>query len=356
MAVIELPGLVDVHVHLREPGGVNKEDLYTGTCAALHGGIVTVLDMPNNSPPTVDASTYESKRAFAARKAVCDYGLFVGASTDNSQYAGHVPACGLKMYLNETFGPLALSEMEHIVSHFRNWPKGRPIAVHAEGPMVAVALALGRLYSQHVHVCHVSRRTDIELIRKAKERGWQVTCEVTPHHLFLSEKDADRLGPLAYMRPTLGSPDDRESLWENMAVVDAIASDHAPHTIEDKRGPQAPPGVPGLETMLPLLLTAVSERRLDVERLAELTSEGPARIYGIRRDPLSVVEVDTSARYEIRGNELLTKCRWTPFEGYQVQGRVMRTRLHAAVAFESGTIRVQPGVGRFVGTPQGPVA
>nr|MBC7244755.1 amidohydrolase family protein [Chloroflexota bacterium] len=350
MPIVELPGLIDAHVHLRDPGGTHKEDFYTGTCAALHGGIVAVLDMPNNIPPLTDTSTLAEKKRRAAEKAVCDYGFFVGASTDNADAVGNLrDAVGLKMYLNESYGPLRLEQLPLLMKHFQSWPKGRPIAVHAEEHMVAVAIALGQLYGQHVHICHLSRRAEMELVRRAKERGWKVTCEVTPHHLFLSEEDQRALGALAYMKPTLGSAEDRQALWDNLDIIDVVATDHAPHTLEEKKSAQPPPGVPGLETMLPLMLTAVAEGRLSLDRLVSLTSTGPARVYGLQPQQDSRVVVDTDACYEIDASHLFTKCSWTPFQGWQVKGRVLRTYVRGTLAYEEGRILVAPGYGIQIG-------
>ena len=349
MPRIQLPGLIDAHVHLRDPGGTHKEDFHTGTCAALHGGVVTVLAMPNETPPIIDAQSMEQKARIAGQKAVCDYGLFAGATVDNSGSVNTLAgAVGLKMYLNETFGPLKLEGLPSLIAHFRAWPRGRPVAVHAEGYMVAAVIAMAQLFSRHVHVCHVARRGEIELVRRAKERGVDVTCEVTPHHLLLSQEDICGLGPLALMKPSLGTSDDRNALWENLAVVDLVASDHAPHTLDEKCPPHTPPGVPGLETMLPLLLTAVAEGQLSLERLGELTSLGPARVYHLRLTPESCVTVQTDASYELTSRDLFTKCAWTPFEGWRVRGRVLRTTVRGTVAYDDGRVLVAPGFGQRV--------
>lgn len=350
MPILELPGLIDAHVHLRDPGGAHKEDFYTGTSAALHGGIVVVLDMPNNTPPTTDSLALAEKERQAATKAVCDYGFFAGASSDNADAIGGLQnVVGLKMYLNESYGSLRLEKLPLFMKHFRSWPQGRPIAVHAEEHMVAVAIALGQLYEQHVHICHLSRRMEVELVRRAKERGLKVTCEVTPHHLFLTAEDQRQLGALAYMKPTLGSADDRQALWENLDIIDLIATDHAPHTLEEKRGSNPPPGVPGLETMLPLLLTAVAEGWLSMEQFIALTFTGPARVYGLQVGQGNRVIVDTDACYRIDASHLLTKCAWTPFQGWKVKGRVLRTYVRGTLTYEERRILVAPGYGIQIG-------
>jgi dihydroorotase-like cyclic amidohydrolase len=352
MPLRRLPGLIDVHVHLRDPGATHKEDFSTGTAAALAGGVVAVLDMPNNTPPTVSEQRLSEKARIASEKARCDFGFYLGTTRDNTDggatLSRHV--AGLKIYLDQTYGPLKMADPAALIDHFQNWPTARPIAVHAEGLAAAAAIALARVYDKRLHICHVSRQAEIELIRKAKE-SWgakadKLTCEVTPHHLFLTQANVARLGSLAHVKPSLGTEEDRAALWDNLDIVDVIASDHAPHTTAEKEGPEPPPGVPGLETTLPLLLTAVADGRLSWERLIELTSENPARIFGLKQDARTYIEVDPDDRYALEGSSLRTKCGWTPFEGMTVRGRVVRVHLHGALVYADGQVLARPGFGR----------
>lgn len=350
MSLRKLPGLIDVHVHLRDPGATHKEDLSTGTAAALAGGVIAVLDMPNNTPPTVNGQRLSQKAQIASEKARCDLGFYLGATEDNVSEGATLShrVAGLKIYLDQTYGPLKMTNLATLMAHFRSWPTDKPIAVHAEGLAMAGAIALARLYGKQLHICHVSRKAEIEFIRKAKE-SWgtaRLTCEVTPHHLFLTQADVLRLGNLAHVKPPLGTEEDRAALWDNLDIVDVIASDHAPHTVAEKRSPEPPPGVPGLETTLPLLLTAVADGRLSWERLIELTSENPARIFGLKRDEKTYIEVDPDDRYVLNGSSLRTKCGWTPFEGMTMRGRVVRVYLRGALAYADGQVLVQPGFGR----------
>ncbi len=349
MARLKLPGLIDIHVHLRDPGQTHKEDFDTGTAAALAGGIVAVLDMPNTQPPTVDAGTIERKADLASKKAHCDFGFYLGATSDNAgqNLASH-NVVGLKIYLDETYGPLRVTDLPTLLAHFNRWPRNKPIAVHAEGMAAAAAIGLAQLCDRPVHICHVSRRSDLQLIKLAKERGTNITCEVTPHHLFLTEDDAERLGSFGQMKPSLGTKEDREALWTHLSLIDAVASDHAPHTIEEKKGKASPPGVPGLETMLPLLLNAVAQQRLSLERLVQLVHSGPTRIMRIQPPEEAYVEVDLDAKYSIQAAGLLTKCGWTPFEGMMVQGRIRRVSLRGAKAYEDGKVIASPGSGHAV--------
>jgi carbamoyl-phosphate synthase/aspartate carbamoyltransferase/dihydroorotase len=349
MARLKIPGLVDVHVHFREPGGEHKEDMASGSAAALAGGVVLVVDMPNTYPAIVDAGTLALKQCLAQEKAVCDIGFFVGASETNAAEAAALAgeAAGLKVYLDQTYGPLRMRGLAALLAHFRTWPADRPIAVHAEGLSAATAIGLARVFGRRLHLCHVSRADEMALIRAAKESGADVTCEVTPHHLFLTEADAERLGPYGSMKPPLASGADRAALWANLDVVDCIATDHAPHTAAEKEGDAPPPGVPGLETMLPLLLTAVAEGRLSLERMVQLTHDAPLRIFGLPEPADSWVEVDPGARHTLGAEGLLTRCGWTPFEGMPAVGKVRRVVVRGQTAFE-GQVLVRPGFGQVV--------
>jgi carbamoyl-phosphate synthase/aspartate carbamoyltransferase/dihydroorotase len=350
MGTLRLPGLVDAHVHLREPGGEQKEDITSGSAAALAGGVTLVLDMPNTYPPTIDSQTLAHKRDRVTEKALCDIGLYLGASETNAREAATLArkAVGLKVYLDQTYGPLRMTTLAALLDHFRTWPARRPIVVHAEGLSVALAIGLAWSFGRRLHLAHISRADEVSLIRAAKAAGAPVTCEVSPHHLFLTEADAQRLGPYGQMKPPLATEADRQALWANLDVVDCIATDHAPHTRAEKEGDKPPPGVPGLETMLPLLLTAVAEGRLTSDRLVELTHSGPRRVFGLPAQDETWVEVDPAACWVLSQEGLFTKCGWTPFAGYPVRGRVRRVVVRGQTAFEDGQIRVQPGFGRVV--------
>jgi dihydroorotase len=350
MTIWHLPGLIDVHVHLREPGGEHKEDMASGSAAALAGGITLILDMPNTYPPIVDASALDLKKKLARRGARCDVGFFIGATESNPLQAASLAdeTAGLKIYLDQTYGPLRMDNLAALLAHFRAWPADRPIAVHGEGLSVAVAIGLARSFGRRLHLCHVSRADEIALIRAAKESGSELTCEATPHHLFLTETDARRLGPYGLMKPPLATEADVSALWANLEVVDCIATDHAPHTRAEKEGESPPPGVPGLETMVPLLLTAVAQGRLTRERLVQLTYEAPRQIFGLSAQSETWLEVDPDARHILSDEDLFTKCGWTPFAGLAVQGQVRRVVLRGQTAFEDGQIRVEPGFGQVI--------
>lgn len=347
--MITFPGLVDPHVHMREPGGIHKEDWDSGTASALAGGFTQVLAMPNTQPPVVDRETLEQVHKSASLKVRCDYAQFLGASPDN---AGVIPelstrSAGLKMYLDQTFGPLCLEDMTVWMRHFACWPSQAPLAVHAEGRTLAAIILLSAIYDRPVHLCHVSRREEILLIRKAKEKGLKITCEVTPHHLFLAEEDIPQLGEgISEVRPRLAGEADRAALWENLEVIDCFATDHAPHTLEEKKGPNPPPGFPGLETALPLFLTAVSEKRLSLDDLLLRMVTNPTRIFNLPVQPDTWIEIDPDVVWEIKASGTHTRCGWTPFEGRQARGRLLKVFLRGRLAFEDGQVLAPPGSGR----------
>ena len=339
MAILtRLPGLIDAHVHLRTPGQTHKEDFDSGTRAALAGGFTRVLDMPNTTPPTVDQATLDAKADLARADAHCDVDLFAGGSEGNvhTVYRLATRVVGLKLYLDQTHGPLLLACLEHVIAHLRHWPG--ITAVHAEGWRLAAAIGLAQVLNRRLHCCHVSRKVEIELIRQAKERGAPITCEATPHHLTLTEADAQRLGPLGSMKPTLGTAADRDALWDNLDVLDCIASDHAPHTLEEKASQAPPPGVPGLETTLPLMLTAVHEGRLSLDRMVDLLYDGPRRVYGLARQPETYIEVDPNTRQVLGQDPLHTKCGWTPFAGMTAFGRLKAVTLRGETVYADGQI------------------
>ncbi len=347
-----LPGLIDPHVHVRDPGATHKEDWDTATRAALAGGFTAVLAMPNTAPPVFDADTLRRALRAARRKARCDYAQYLGAGAGNAAVAARLlpQSAALKMYLDSTFGELRLDDMTLWMEHFRRWRGPAPIVVHAESRSMAAALALSRIFDVPVHIAHVSLREEILLIRAAKERGVRVTCEATPHHLFLTAADIPSIARgrpgRGEVRPRLASRRDVDALWAHLDVIDCFATDHAPHTLVEKDSASPPPGFPGLETALPLFLTALRAGRLTLAALVEKLYTNPRRIFRLPSQPRTFIEVDETARWEIRAADMHSRCGWTPFEGRQVTGRVRRVVLRGQTVFRDGKILAPPGFGR----------
>jgi carbamoyl-phosphate synthase/aspartate carbamoyltransferase/dihydroorotase len=392
MSKIILPGLIDPHVHLRDPGQTYKEDFYTGTCAALAGGFTTILDMPNNKTPITTLDRLNEKIKIAKEKIVCDVGFHFGSMGDNLDQFKKVKdkVLGLKLYLNQTTGNFLINK-EKLEAIFTAWSmslhssipyNNKPILVHAEDDAVEYVINLTKKLGNKVHVCHISTTEDLKQVIIAKKQGFRITCGVTPHHLFLTENDVKHLGAFGKMKPQLQSKKDQNFLWKNLKYIDVIESDHAPHTILEKigeargdttgrdpdsahlsevegalaggkvgAGPRAftPAfGVPGLETTLPLLLTAVSEKRLSVNDIVRLCHTNPAKIFNIKTDLKTKIIVDLNSSFIIHNSSLFTKCGWSPFDGMKVKGKILRVFLHGKKVFENGKILARKGSGKII--------
>ncbi|MCC6904265.1 MAG: dihydroorotase family protein [Anaerolineae bacterium] len=369
-----LPGLLDMHTHMREPGGAHKEDFTTGTAAALAGGVTAIGAMPNTAPSITDQQTLDAALALAAEKAVCDYGVYIGATAENAAQAAEVrEALALKMFMGSSTGTLLVKDVAGQIPHFEAYPRDRVLAVHAEDedavqyygergrrrpPVCALlgvsrALALAEATGRKLHILHVTTGAELELIATAKARGVRVTCETCPQYLFLTTDDVTRLGAFALCNPPIREPGEPERLWERFAVIDMIATDHAPHLAAEKRGPNPPGGLPGVQTSLPLMLTAVAAGRLMLTDLARLMAEAPARIYGLRRKgriapgfDADLTLIDPAERWTIRDEDMLSKAGWTPYHGFEATGRVKGVYLRGQHAYNGAQVLLQPGAGR----------
>lgn len=319
--VQRFPGLIDVHVHLRDPGATHKEDLRTGSRAAVAGGFTYILDMPNNPQPTFTIPRLNDKIR-RSRNLPCDIGFHYGTKGDNlasfpiAWKNTHV--FGLKLYCNHTTGDYLIEDLLLLEGVFAAWKSEKPILVHAEGAHLAATIALAIIYGRRLHVCHISQLAEVELVRKTKQKKHPVTCGVTPHHLFLTNKDKQ------FMKPPLGTQKDQDALWDGVGdgTIDIVESDHAPHTREEKQKIPVPFGVPGLETTLGLLLKAVHEKKLSLKEIKRLLYDRPKELFAIRDQPQTYIEFDPDKPYMLRPEDLVTKCGWSPFENWQLYGRV----------------------------------
>uniref|UniRef100_A0A2P2HXN8 CAD protein-like n=2 Tax=Hirondellea gigas TaxID=1518452 RepID=A0A2P2HXN8_9CRUS len=350
--IIRLPGLIDCHVHVREPGMTHKEDWSSCTAAALAGGVTIILAMPNTLPAITDDLALVQAQECARRGARCDYGLLLGASATNAVSIAKLSheAVALKMYLNQTFSDLTLPDTSIWLQHLEAWPSQLPVCAHAEERTAAAVLMMAQLTStpRPLHLCHISTAEEIHLVRAAKAKGLPVTCEVCPHHLFLSREDESWLPGQGRVCPRLGTKEDQKALWDNLDVVDCFATDHAPHTMAEKQGENPPPGFPGLETMLPLLLTAVTQGRLTMEDLVNKLHHNPRRIFHLPRQENTYIEVDLDAQWNIPEVPAHSKAGWTPFAGIAVTGRVERVVLRGSVVYVDGQVLSSPGSGEDV--------
>lgn len=344
--ILRLPGLIDAHVHLRDPGQTEKEDFTTGTSAALAGGFTTVLDMPNNAEPIMTAERLEQKIATARSKTVADIGFHYGSLGDNvdtfADAAKH--SIGLKLYLNNTTGGYTL-DASRLKEIYAAWPREKIVLLHTEEDTIDIAIESLEGLDRPVHVCHMPSREVLEKIIAAKDKGIPVTCGVTPHHLFLTEDDVKKLGVYGQMKPPLKTKADQDFLWANLDAIDIFESDHAPHTHADKQAGAF--GVPNLETTLPLLLKARSEGKITLEQIIEKCHTAPAKLFHLPTDGATYVEV-TMSPYVVKNDELFTKCGWSPFDGWELPGRVTKTVLHGVVVYENGKLLATPGSGTVI--------
>ncbi len=354
----KLPGLIDIHVHLRDPGQTHKEDFTTGTSAALAGGFTTIIDMPNNVNPVFTAQVLEKKMEIARGKTVADLGFHFGTLGENTdEFAKvHGKVFGLKVYLDITTGHFVINR-EKLEKVFKAWEGDTPILAHAEGPMVDLMVEMVRKYGKKAHIVHISSKEELESVIRAKEAGLQVTCGVCMHHLTLTQEDELRLGTYGLMKPSLKTPADREFLWQHIDAIDVIESDHAPHTREEKESQNPPFGIPGLETTLYLLLQAEAEGKITRSKVLDMCHYRPAELFKIPTDTTTFIEVDESVEHTIpelfpkdeNGNSvLMTKCGWTPFINVPLRGQVVSVTIRGTEVYRHGNVLVAPGSGRVI--------
>lgn len=378
-----LPGVIDTQVHFREPGNEHKEDLETGARAAVLGGVTAVFEMPNTDPPTTTAAALQDKLTRAKGRMWCDHAFYVGASPDNATKLGELerlPGCsGVKVFMGSSTGTLLVPDDETLDAVMRSGT--RRVSVHSEDEArlrerksiaeksgdvhdhpnwrdaetalhaTVRLLRAARIYGRKVHVLHTTTAEEIRLLGQNRDIA---SVEVTPQHLTLVASDCyDRLGTFAQMNPPIREERHRAALWQGIAngTVDVVGSDHAPHTREEKAKPYpvSPSGMPGVQTLLPVLLDHVAAGRLDLRRLVELTSTGAARLWGLRgkgalavgRDAdLSIV--DRKARRTITNKWIASRCGWTPFDGMTVTGWPKATVIRGIVVMQDDEVRGQP--------------
>lgn len=328
MSLIKFPGLIDCHVHLREPGATYKENFETGSKAAVGGGFTFILDMPNNPKPTISIEALEEKISLSKQKAICDIGFYFGTNgknMDQFEKAWENPnVFGLKIYMNHTTGDLLIENIKILEKIFNAWKSDKPILVHAEEDKLDLAIELAKKFDRRLHACHLSRAEEVKMVKKAKATGLKITAGVTPHHLFLTEVEVERLEGFAIMRPPLGSQDDQNALWQAIKdkTIDIVETDHAPHTKEEKMSANPPSGIPGLETALGLLIKAVNKGNLTLDDVKRLLYDNPKKIFNIPDQPDTYIEFDPEKPYIIGSNSYATKCDWSSFEGSQAFGKI----------------------------------
>ncbi len=348
---IVLPGAVDAHVHFRDLNESYKEDWYSGSCAAVAGGVTTVIDQPNTKPPVCDEKSLADKQG-AASKSIVDYGI--NAAIDKLDKLEPLWNLGVtafgEVFLARTSNA-KLSKALEIIKRI-----GALVCIHAERIVDGVpdevegirsVLNLNKATEAKLHISHLSTPAGLSLIDRSTQ---DVTCEVTPHHLFLSQDDRARLGPFGLMHPPLRSQKDVRALWANLDSVDMIASDHAPHSIDDKKLPSPPPGVPGVQTLLPLLLSRVDQ--IGLVRLIELVCSRPAARFHLKGIGVVAEGYDADlAFFNLKAKTVITpdvlygKSAWTPFEGFEAIFPSL-TMVRGKVVYRDGSITAEEGWGK----------
>jgi len=374
-----LPGVIDTQVHFREPGLDHKEDLESGTRAAVMGGVTAVFEMPNTSPATIDAEALNEKLTRAEGRAWCDHAFFIGAAAENADKLGELErlpgCCGVKIFMGSSTGSLLVPDDDTLRRVLRNLRRraavhsedeprlrerfelirnGGKVSQHPEWRDVETAvrstkrlLRIARETGRRIHVLHVTTAEEVPLLAAAKDIA---TMEVTPQHLTLAAPYCyEELGSLAQMNPPIREASHRTALWEavRLGIADVVGSDHAPHSREEKQAPypRSPSGMPGVQTLLPLLLDHMNEGRLSLARLVDLTSAGAQRIYNIAGKGRIAVGydgdftlVDLQAKKHIEAGWLQSKCGWSPFEGKPITGWPMATIIRGHVAMRDGEL------------------
>jgi dihydroorotase-like cyclic amidohydrolase len=348
--MIRIPGMMDPHVHLRSMDWSHKGTFASETAAALAGGYTLVLDMPNTPPSTTSRGALDRKQVEIGAQAVCDWGTYFGASqADNTDRYAKVSGevCGLKIYCNATTGDLLVEDQALRRRVYETWPADRVIAVHAEGATVLEILDLVKLTRKWTHFCHISTAEEIGYLTRARNEGLPISVGVTPHHLYLTQDDISTLGPLGLMKPELKTAVDQRALWDalELGIVDIVESDHAPHTLAEKRSDRPPFGVPGLETTLSLMLMAVQEGRLGLERVVELVAVNPRRVFGIAEHQETYTLVDLDQSWVVDDASLRTAAKWSPFAGMRLPGRVVEVRLRGTKVYDGQKVLVVDGFG-----------
>ncbi|QKC99813.1 dihydroorotase [Mesorhizobium sp. NZP2298] len=381
-----LPGVVDSQVHFREPGLEHKEDLETGSRAAVLGGVTAVFEMPNTNPLTTSEATLADKVRRGSGRMHCDFAFWVGGTRDNARDVGELErlpgAAGIKVFMGSSTGDLLVEDDEGVASILRN--TRRRAAFHSEDEFrlrerlgeriegdpsshpvwrdeIAALRCTERLVRiarearARIHVLHISTAEEILFLEQHKDVA---TCEATPHHLTLSADDYARLGTLIQMNPPVRASHHRDGVWHGIAqgIVDVLGSDHAPHTLAEKAKPYpaSPSGMTGVQTLVPIMLDHVNAGRLTLQRFVDLSSHGPQRIFGLARKgriaagyDADFTVVDMKRRETITNAQAGSKAGWTPYDGKEVTGWPVGTVIRGRRVMWEGEI-VTPGQGRAV--------
>jgi dihydroorotase len=393
--LLVLPGLVDSHVHLRDEGKAYKETFQSGTAAAAAGGVTTVLDMPSNAPVTMSVETLKNRMQIAEKTVLVNVGFYSEFPNDLNKVKEIVAqgAIAFKLYMAERVGGLDIDDDQALKDSFgKAGAAGVPVAVHAEDKTLLKKAteelklakrhditAFLKAHSEHVelkaverllaisaqvdvrlHFCHISTEGGLNAVHEAKTSGKAITCEVTPHHLLLSNADFARYGSLVITMPPLRDESQIEALWKGVSGgwVDVVGSDHAPHTLQEKSASSVwdvKVGVPGLETTLPLMLTMVHKNRLSLTRVVQLLSEKPAEIFNLndrgrleKGKKADLVVIDFNEKFKIDASKFHSKAKYSPFDEWEIQGRPVKTFVNGLLVMDEQEIVAKAGSGEII--------
>ena len=373
------PGAIDTQVHFREPGMEHKEDLASGTLSAINGGVTTIFEMPNTSPTTTTQMALADKLSRAAGRCYCDYGFFVGASGLNLDHLDELEMLpgtpGIKMFAGSSTGDLLVEGEENQRDAMKHGKRPMPIhsedekrlrerkALLGENPHVrehpdirdpeAARMSTERMIrlceetGRPIHILHISTLDELPLLKDAKKRGLPVTCEVTPHHLTLNSDQYETLGTKIQMNPPVRSEAHRLALWKGVkdGLFDVFGSDHAPHTLEEKAKPypESPSGMPGVQTLFPLMLDWVLKGEFPITQLVQMMMERPAELYGIKQKgsiavgyDADLILVDLDSEWTVTDAAMKSKCGWTPYDGMRLHGMIEHVFLRGIWAVKGG--------------------
>ena len=375
-----LPGVIDSQVHFREPGATHKEDLETGSRAAVAGGVTAVFEMPNTKPATTSPEALADKVSRARHRMFCDFAFYVGGTRENFASVPHLEtlegSAGIKVFAGSSTGDLLVEDdegLEAIISKLTRRgafhsedearlrarislqregdPSSHPIWRDEEAAVISTArlIRIAKKHNKRIHVLHLSTAEELPLLAAARDVA---TVEVTPHHLTLSAVDYARLGTKLQMNPPVRDARHREALWDaiNSGLVDVLGSDHAPHTLEEKAKPYplSPSGMTGVQTLVPIMLNHVNEGRLSLERFVDLTSHGPLRIFNLRGKgriaegyDADFTIVDMKRTETITTQWIESRCGWTPYDSVKVKGWPVGTFVRGHRAMWQGAIADQ---------------
>ncbi len=375
---IVLPGIIDTQVHFREPGSTDREDLESGSRAAVLGGVTSVFEMPNTNPPTSNLIEFNKKLDLAKNRMHCNYAFYFGATPENvdqlAKLKGLEGCCGVKLFAGSSTGKLLVdkekdiekvisnsdrivsihSEDEEILNLRKKFIKEGDVHSHPEWRNAECAMSstrrvvkIAERYNKQIHVLHVTTKEEVDFLAMHKKN---VTFEITPQHLTLYAPDCyDKLGSFAQMNPPIRKKEHFDRLWVAVknSIVDVLGSDHAPHSKEDKlkKYPASPSGMPGVQTILPIMLDHINNEKLSLGQLVKLMCENPCKIFGIKKKgylkegyDADLTIVDMNKNVTIKNEMIASKCGWTPFDNYKVKGFPVATIVNGSIVMKDGKV------------------